>query len=73
MKRSEFAPGRRRPTRAHDASSGRERRRWLPPFRHAMNPRSSPPASVKRTPAANVGGIVSDASSIPRYVEPQMT
>jgi len=34
-------------------------------------PQTISPTSVKRTPAPNTAGMVSPASSIPRYVEPQ--
>jgi len=65
-KRIEFAPGKRRPTTAAEASSVRRTISVPEPRRQAMNPSIRRPAIVKRTPAPKRPGIVSPASSIPR-------
>lgn len=72
-KRIEFAPGSSRPTTPAESSSDRRTLSVARPRRQAMNPSIRRPAIVKRTPAPKRPGIVSPASSIPRYVEPQTT
>jgi hypothetical protein len=54
-------------------SCARVTRSTWAPRRHAVKPAISSPAARKRVPTANSGGIVSPASLIPRYVEPQIT
>jgi len=66
MKRIEFAPGSSSPTTETEASSALLTLSAVGPRLHAMNASISPPAIVKRTPAPNVPGMVSPASSIPR-------
>jgi hypothetical protein len=65
-KSSAFEPVRRMPTTAADASSAFVSRSTLLPRCHATSPSIRPPAIRKRLPAAKNGGIVSEASSIPR-------
>ena len=68
-----FAPGSSAPTSTHEASCARVTRSTCAPRRHAVKPAMSSPAARKRVPTANSGGIVSPASLMPRYVEPQIT
>ena len=72
MKRSPFALGSSAPTSTQDASSRGAMRSTCRPRRHAVKPNIRSAAATKRVPTANIGGIVSPASSIPRYVDPQM-
>jgi hypothetical protein len=72
-KRSPFAPGRRRPISAAQASSRRVTRSAPRPCRQATIAAISVPARMKRAETALNAGIVSPATLIPRYVEPQMT
>ena len=67
-----FAPSRSTPTNIAARSSFLPTRKGARPWRSVTQPAISTPARRNRTPAANTGGIVSPASSIPRYVEPQM-
>ena len=43
------------------------------PPRSRTTPAISAPAVMKRVDAAKSGGIVSPATAMPRYVEPQIT
>ena len=61
-----FAVGRSAPTRTHDASSRGAMRRTRVPRRKIVKPNIRSAAATKRVPTANIGGIVSPASSIPR-------
>jgi hypothetical protein len=70
-KRSAFEPIRSRPQSIAEATAARPARNGAVPLRTSAQPTSTSPTIVKRTPAAKTGGIVSPASSIPRYVEPQ--
>ena len=72
-KRIPFAPGSSTPISNAEPSARRATRNGARPLRTSTIAAINPPASRKRTPAAKSGGIVSPASSIPRYVEPQMT
>ena len=67
-----FAPGSSAPTTTADPSCARVTRNAAVPRHAAVKPAMRAPARTKRTPTAKSGGIVSPASSIPRYVEPQM-
>jgi hypothetical protein len=70
-KRSAFAPGSNKPISAAEASSTRVTRNDRVPRRHATHSASTAPASRKRVETAKKEGIVSPATLMPRYVEPQ--
>ncbi len=66
MNSTAFAPGSSAPTSRAVASSAGRTRRTPKPRRHAVNPSMSSPAATNRVPTANMGGIVSPASLMPR-------
>ena len=73
MKSRPFAPGQQQPdqrraTRARVASRAARR----VPRRHATQTAISAPASMNRVDTAKNAGIVSPATLMPRYVEPQI-
>ena len=72
-KRRPFAPGRRRPISAAHASSRRVMRSARRPCRQATMAAISAPARMNRADTALNAGMVSPATLIPRYVEPQIT
>ncbi len=66
-----FAPIRSTPQRTVDETVAQPSRNGAMPCRTIIQLVSRIPTAVKRSPAAKSGGIVSPASSMPRYVEPQ--
>ena len=69
-KSTAFEPGSRQPMTMHQKSS---RRPILSvPPRHITTPAISAPAAMNRVETASSGGIVSPATAIARYVDPQM-
>jgi hypothetical protein len=68
-----LAPGRRRPISAAHASSRRVIRRARRPCRQATIAAMRAPARMNRAETALNAGMVSPATLIPRYVEPQIT
>ena len=65
-----FAPIRSSPQRTTDVAAGQPIRNGSRPCRISVQLVSKTPTVVKRIPAEKIGGIVSPAISIPRYVEP---
>jgi hypothetical protein len=70
-KRRPFAPGSSSPISAAEASSRRPTRNAPRPRRHATHAAISEPAIRNREDTATNDGIVSPATLMPRYVEPQ--
>ena len=68
-----FAPGSSRPMSAAHASSRRVIRRARRPCRQATIAAMRAPAKMNRAETALNAGMVSPATLIPRYVEPQIT
>ena len=68
-----FAPGSSKPISAAHASSRRVIRSACRPCRHATMAAISAPARMNRADTALNAGMVSPATLIPRYVEPQIT
>ena len=66
-----FAPISSSPQSTVDPARAQPNRNGAVPWRISIQLLSTTPTVVNRRPAAKTGGIVSPASSIPRYVEPQ--
>ncbi|GIH28962.1 hypothetical protein Aph01nite_72720 [Acrocarpospora phusangensis] len=64
---------RSRPTRAAPANSRQVMRKGLVPCRTRRNVPRSSAAVMKRRPLLSIGGMVSMAMAMPRYVEPHTT
>ena len=72
MKSRPFAPGSSSPISAAEASSRRVTRSAPRSRRHATQTAISEPARMNRVDTAKNAGIVSPATLMPRYVEPQI-
>ena len=70
-KRSALPPIRRHPQSTVEPARVQPSLNGSVPWRASNQPHRTTPTVVKRMAAASTGGIVSPASSMPRYVEPQ--